>query len=822
MSATAPLPDAAAAERHRSPDAAAIHGGGSSLEKSEVRFWTQVKYLTVFLTAVSAVAAAAHVLSDSHRGGTVIVILCAVVVAAALLFLAVPAEVLPTLRRRPLFFGSLAAGVSVLATAVAWSDAEVVGAFMLLYVVAILIAGIAATRPFVVATGVISFGGFVWLNVELDAPTTDDAYFGVVLLMLVLLTAAWVASAQQDRARRLVTLSDDVAERMSVVEWITDSTPAGICISDTEDRIILANPAACEMLGRSEEELLGASAHETYHHSRPDGTPLSKADCQVQYSIADHVSVPISMVYWRPDGTSFDVEATSIPTPEGGVMVAFTDVSERLAAQRLKDQFMAVISHELRTPLTSVRGALGLMAGGAFGELPSGLGKMVEIAASNTDRLSRLINDVLDVERIASGTAILQPEVFDVMSVIAATIDELRLVAAEDGVDLIGDEPSPVMVFADIDRVHQVMVNLIGNAIKFSSSGDEVAVHVATVGEEARIDIVDRGRGIPAALLEYIFNPFEQVDVSDARVKDGIGLGLAISEGIVRQHGGRIWAESEVGAGSTFSFTLPLAASELVSGRGHGERVLVIDGDDEMRAGLAAMLDNGGYQPVTAATGRAGVEIAEAEHPLGVLLSADLPDMDSWEVIRLLRTGAGTATVAIVLCGDVTAEDRSHLAGAVAAFVDRAVLPLTLLSTVESALRSVVGPVVLIVEDDTDLAGVLAAGLAGRGVGSVIAGSWTEAREWCEVGLPAVILLDLSLPDGSGDELLSWLHVTNQFSDVGLAVYTATEVDVEQRLEMGLSRRDVFVKSRVSPEVVLDRVLQLLDATTPAVAQAPS
>jgi CheY-like chemotaxis protein len=115
----------------------------------------------------------------------------------------------------------------------------------------------------------------------------------------------------------------------------------------------------------------------------------------------------------------------------------------------------------------------------------------------------------------------------------------------------------------------------------------------------------------------------------------------------------------------------------------------------------------------------------------------------------------------------------------------------------------------------------MSAGLAERGVASVVAASWAEAREWCEVSLPAVILLDLALPDGSGGELISWLHGTDQFRKVGLAVYTATDVDVEQRLEMRLTRKDVFVKSLVPPEVVLERVLQLLDATTLAVAPAP-
>ena len=234
------------------------------------------------------------------------------------------------------------------------------------------------------------------------------------------------------------------------------------------------------------------------------------------------------------------------------------DIRRRGEVERIKDELVSVVSHELRTPLTSIRGSLGLLASGKLGPLSPQGERMVQIATQNADRLVRLISDTLDLERLESGTMALERGWTEVEAVVLPAVETLRGPAEERGVILETSIPPQLALHVDADRVEQVLVNLLSNAVKFSPPGSVVKLAAERRGAEVLFAVVDRGRGIPAGQLEHVFERFRQVDSSDAREKGGTGLGLAICRSIVQQHGGRIWAASEVGAGSTFFFTLPL------------------------------------------------------------------------------------------------------------------------------------------------------------------------------------------------------------------------------------------------------------------------
>jgi signal transduction histidine kinase len=225
-------------------------------------------------------------------------------------------------------------------------------------------------------------------------------------------------------------------------------------------------------------------------------------------------------------------------------------------SERLKDEFLSVVGHELRTPLTSIRGSLGLLDGGVLGELPQDAANMVAVAVLNADRLVRLINDILDIERMAAGRLSLDPTAVAAEELVSQSIQVVQAMADAAGVTLHSDV-EPLAVFADADRIVQTLINLFGNAIKFSPAGSVVTVTVTQDEDGAVFSVRDTGRGIPADQLESIFERFRQVDASDSREKSGTGLGLPIARGIVEQHGGRIWAESHPGEGSTLRFTLP-------------------------------------------------------------------------------------------------------------------------------------------------------------------------------------------------------------------------------------------------------------------------
>lgn len=241
----------------------------------------------------------------------------------------------------------------------------------------------------------------------------------------------------------------------------------------------------------------------------------------------------------------------------GSVILIFNDLRRRRQLERMKSEFVSMVSHELRTPLASIHGSLGLLASGLLGNTTEKGQRMLDIAVSNTDRLMRLINDILDLEKFDYGKVELKRRACNTGELIEEAVAEMRVMAQKHEIDL-SFTGSDAQIFADADRMVQCLTNLLSNAIKFSNPGGVVNVSARALGQELRFEVSDQGRGIPANMQESIFERFHQVDASDSRRKGGTGLGLAICRTIVQQHGGKIWVESVVGKGSTFFFTVPL------------------------------------------------------------------------------------------------------------------------------------------------------------------------------------------------------------------------------------------------------------------------
>lgn len=349
---------------------------------------------------------------------------------------------------------------------------------------------------------------------------------------------------------------------------ILESVGDGIYRLGLSGEVTVVNPAAAQMLGYKPQELLGRKFHELVQHTRADGTPYPVEECSILGSIKNLSTVRVANeVFWRKDGTSFPVEYVARPQTDSaggndrgeaiGVVVAFTDTTERSALDRMKDEFISTVSHELRTPLTSLRAALGLVTGGALAARPDKMQHMLDIAIGNTDRLIRLVNDILDIERIRSGNSELHAVLFSAGALMERTTVLQQAAAMKTNVQL-SVQSDGVEVFGDPDRILQALANLVSNAIKYSPPGGEITLTARVLDQhEAQIDVKDQGRGIPADKLETVFERFQQVDASDSRAMGGTGLGLAICRSILTQHGGKIWVTSPPGEGATFHFTLP-------------------------------------------------------------------------------------------------------------------------------------------------------------------------------------------------------------------------------------------------------------------------
>jgi len=375
-----------------------------------------------------------------------------------------------------------------------------------------------------------------------------------------------------------VTEQHDASDQLNLVrrqrELILAAVGDGIYGMDLEGKLSFINPAAAKMLGYTAEELRGKDIHELIHHSHADGTHHSKTNCPILLGLRRREGVRIrDDVFWRKDGTTIPVEYIASPIMDegavAGMVVAFQDVSERRRLEKMKDEFISTVSHELRTPLTSLRASLGLISSGSLDKRPEKQKQMLEVAIGNCDRLVRLVNDILDFDRVEKGAMPLNCEVLKAGDVLRRAADVEHEAALKAQITFRFDTPPKVLVYVDQDRILQVLAELVSNAIKFSPPQTIIKLAAQALGpnaesgqDEVCIIVADQGRGIPQEKLDMIFERFQQGDASDSRALGGTGLGLAICRRIVQQHGGRIWAESEPGKGSRFLFTLPAGKAE--------------------------------------------------------------------------------------------------------------------------------------------------------------------------------------------------------------------------------------------------------------------
>lgn len=346
---------------------------------------------------------------------------------------------------------------------------------------------------------------------------------------------------------------------------------------------------------------------------------------------------------------------------------AFNEMAVSLKAQneklkelnRMKSDFVSTVSHELRTPLTAIKGSIGLILGDVTGTIPGETRQMLQITEKNTDRLIRLINEVLDIAKIEAGAIEMQFDKHSLVDAISRAVQGIETVAHTHGIRLLWDKPvgSPLVV-VDRDRVEQVITNLLSNAIKFTAEGGTVSVGCELLADQVVVKIADTGFGISPEFLERIFQKFQQAEASKHKAAEGTGLGLAIAKAIVEEHGGRIWVESTVQAGSTFFFSLPWNGTDFVELRKPAavltpsrkrNTILVVDDEADFTTVLQMMLEHQGYDVVVTNSSRAALALAVKHQPDLVLLDIIMPDLDGFEVKQLLGSVPETRDIPVAI-----------------------------------------------------------------------------------------------------------------------------------------------------------------------------
>ncbi|MEH2358095.1 ATP-binding protein [Nostoc sp.] len=365
-------------------------------------------------------------------------------------------------------------------------------------------------------------------------------------------------------------LQQEISERAKAEEKFAKvfrSSPNPIAIATvSEARFIDVNPSFLKMSGYCLEEVVGDTA---------TGLNLGKNTAAIAQTIQllpetgslYNLEFEFSTKSGELKTILISLELIDLAGVPYALLIA-NDITER---KRLENEFISLVSHELRTPLTSTMGALDLLSSGQLGTLTEQGQKVLSIATTNTERLIRLVNDILDLERMKSGKILTRKAKCNAAELLITATEAMQAMADKLQVRLIIN-PVAVELWADPDRLLQTLTNLLSNAIKFSEPADTVWIS-ATLSESRSVEskenqpsssnfllitIQDEGRGIPEDKLQIIFERFQQVDASDSRNKGGTGLGLAICRDIIQQHDGKIWVQSILGKGSTFYVLLPL------------------------------------------------------------------------------------------------------------------------------------------------------------------------------------------------------------------------------------------------------------------------
>jgi signal transduction histidine kinase/DNA-binding response OmpR family regulator len=462
-------------------------------------------------------------------------------------------------------------------------------------------------------------------------------------------------------------------------------------------------------------------------------------------------------------------------------------------ASRHKSEFLASMSHELRTPLNAIIGFSEVLLDQMFGEVNERQAAYLDDILTSGRHLLSLINDILDLSKVEAGKMELEPSTFSLPGVLQAGMTMVRERATNHGIALALEiDPGVDDIEADERKVKQVVFNLLSNAVKFTPDGGRIEVNARAIDDSVEVAVRDTGIGIEPADQERIFEEFQQ-----AGQREGSGLGLALARNFVALHGGRLWVESEPGAGSTFTFTLPLGRPSVAAKTedvvpllppapppAPGASVLVIEDDEHSADLLRIYLEGGGFSVAAAPDAETGLEMARRLHPAAIVLDLLLPGLSGWDVLASVKADPELARIPVVIVSMVDERGRGYALGA-AGYVVKPVARedlLAALAPLTGTGSAGGGPVkVLAVDDDPMVLELIDSVLSADGYTVLRAGSGDEGLRMARRELPALIICDLLMPGTDGFDVVEQLGTDPATAQIPIVVLTAKAVDATDK-----------------------------------------
>lgn len=598
-----------------------------------------------------------------------------------------------------------------------------------------------------------------------------------------------------------------------VVECMAD----GLLFAATGSDEVIANPAARRMLGAALEgplpvrwlkDALGFYPFDLVRGIEPD--PSGRAFVQEEVHLLDRTLSSIVSPVAEADGRL------------AGVAIALRDVTEQKRLEERKEEFVQVMSHELRSPLTSVTGALDLVLSGLAGQLEPKQARYLRMARESTEKLNGLVDDLLDLARLAKGKLQMEPEVTSLDELVRATVERYQPAAAERGQEVaVETPPATVRMVADPARVGQVLSNLLTNAIKFAPENSVIRVRLfrsPALPGMLGLSVWNAGEAISEPDLERIFEKFEQARSDHNRRVRGTGLGLSICRGIVEAHGGAIWAESP-GDGVRFVVVLPeeapVAPPERAPLSPEAPLVLVVDEPDA--ATLArGVLEARGMRCHATSDPHEALAQARRRRPRLVVYDPRVVALAGVPLADILRHDAETRQAAVLAFADPTQREAAFRAGA-EAFVPKPSPPSAFAAAAEPLLRRgrPAGGRVLVVDDDPGTRAISAEVLASQGYEVLEADTAAEARRLVQEKRPQLLLVDVQLPDANAFSLLEGL-AEERASDPFAVVFLSARGETADKVRaLRLGADDYLTKPFDAQELVarIDAVLRRREAT---------
>ncbi|MDX1677344.1 response regulator [Arsukibacterium sp.] len=625
-----------------------------------------------------------------------------------------------------------------------------------------------------------------------------------MLMLLLLLVKLLRRQARQEvsQQQRLLKQSE---QKLSALYQLS---PLPILLNRFSDgAFVEANPAMTKLTGYSLDEIKQLS----YWDLTPER--YAQAEQEQLKSLRETGRYgPYVKQYRHKSGDLIDIELNGVlfsdDYDEKFIWTIITDIREIKRIEKLKDDFVSTVSHELRTPLTSISGSLGLILAGAVGEFSPKAEKLLRIAHKNSQRLNVLINDLLDIEKLAAGKMRFDEALVLLPALLEEAIEQNQPYARQANITLkLGNTPK-VKLFVDAARIQQVLANFLSNAIKFSPANTDVILAAELIEKRVRILVQDQGRGIANTDQQQLFQRFSQLEPTIGQAKSGTGLGLAISREIVLQSGGEIGVISEPGLGATFWLELPLYQAE--SPANNNEAILVVEDDPDTAHLLCEFLRAEHYQADWAADSQAAWQKLAKRQYAALTLDLKLQNENGADFFLRLRDNPATADLPVLIISAFVEKGKLQLA-ALANAVDWIAKPVSpeILSLKLGQLLVQLPPQqrhhrILHIEDDSDIVTIMRLQLENQ-ADYLSVDSLSVARTTLATARFDLILLDLGLPDGNGISLLPTIAQTQ--GDIPVVIFSAQEVTLESKEKV----QAVFSKSRINTGLLAKYLKKLLN-----------